>query len=291
MESVFFGFLAGVAFGGLNIAVMHGLRRASDVEAGSFVMMAVALAGTATAAGLLDRYGGEVEAGRLWPFLLIGAAVPGGARILVTRAVRDAGASRAGILFGVTPLVSALIAIAFFDEPFKTGLVIGTLLIVVGAIGLAWEPERPVEFKLVGLLLAVVVAVMFGIRDNVVRWTSAESETSPQVEVTVALIGATVAVGVYLVIQTRGGSPFVRARAAFIPFLPAGLLTGIGTLLLFEAFDRGRVTIVAPLAATAVLWTVVFAALFLGRSEAIGRRIVVVALLIVAGGAIIGVTR
>lgn len=291
MDSVLFGCLAGVAFGGLNIAVMQGLRSVSDVEAGSFVMMAVALAVTAAAVGLLNRDGGEAEARQLWPFLLIGAAVPGAAQILVTRAVRDAGASRAGILLGATPLVSALIAIAFFDEPLRTGLVIGTLLIVVAAIGLAWEPERPVEFKLVGLLLAAVVAVMFGIRDNVVRWASAESDASPQVEVTVALIGATAAVGLYLVLQTRRGSPFGRVRLAFLPFLPAGLLTGLSALLLFEAFDRGRVTIVAPLVATGVLWTVVFAALFLGRSEAIGRRIVVVALLIVAGGAIIGATR
>jgi hypothetical protein len=40
-----------------------------------------------------------------------------------------------------------------------------------------------------------------------------------------------------------------------------------------------------------VLWTVLFAALLLGRSELISRRLVLVALLVVAGGTLVGATR
>jgi hypothetical protein len=40
-----------------------------------------------------------------------------------------------------------------------------------------------------------------------------------------------------------------------------------------------------------VLRTVVFAALFLGCSEFVGRRLVVVALLVVAGGTLVASTR
>jgi hypothetical protein len=60
---------------------------------------------------------------------------------------------------------------------------------------------------------------------------------------------------------------------------------------LFEALDRERVTVVAPLVGTGVLWTVVFAALFVGRTELIGSRLVVVSLLVVAGGTLVGATR
>ena len=63
-------------------------------------------------------------------------------------------------------------------------------------------------------------------------------------------------------------------------------------MCLFEAFDRGRVSIVAPLNATQSLWAVVFSALVLGRAaDVIGRRLVVAGLLIVAGAAIIGIVR
>ncbi len=60
---------------------------------------------------------------------------------------------------------------------------------------------------------------------------------------------------------------------------------------LFEALDRGRVSVVAPIVGTGVLWTVVFAAIFLGRGELVGRRLFVVALLVVAGSTLVGATR
>jgi hypothetical protein len=49
--------------------------------------------------------------------------------------------------------------------------------------------------------------------------------------------------------------------------------------------------VVAPLLGTGLLWTVVFAAVFVGRTELIGRRLVVVSLLVVAGGTLVGATR
>jgi uncharacterized membrane protein len=80
-------------------------------------------------------------------------------------------------------------------------------------------------------------------------------------------------------------------RAALAPFAGSGLVTAVAQTTLLEALDRARVTVVAPLVGTGVLWTVVFAALVLGRSELIGRRLVVIALLVVAGGTLVGATR
>ena len=55
-------------------------------------------------------------------------------------------------------------------------------------------------------------------------------------------------------------------------------------------YHRGRVSVVAPLVATESLWGVAFSALLLRRSELVGRRLVLGALLIVAGGVVIGVS-
>ena len=57
------------------------------------------------------------------------------------------------------------------------------------------------------------------------------------------------------------------------------------------AFDRGRVGIVAPLNATQSLWAVAFAAVLVGRDEAIGRHTVLAGALVVAGGVLIGLLR
>ena len=50
-------------------------------------------------------------------------------------------------------------------------------------------------------------------------------------------------------------------------------------------------TVVSPLVATESLWGVALSALLIGRSELVGRRLVLGALLIAAGGALIGAAR
>jgi uncharacterized membrane protein len=68
-------------------------------------------------------------------------------------------------------------------------------------------------------------------------------------------------------------------------------VTALAQMMLFAALNRGRVTVVAPLVGTGVVWTVVFAAIFLGRSEIVSPRLVLVALLVVVGSALVGATQ
>ena len=60
---------------------------------------------------------------------------------------------------------------------------------------------------------------------------------------------------------------------------------------LFEAYYRGRVTVVAPLVAVESLAGVALSVLFLRESEVVGKRLALGAALIVAGGALIGAFR
>src|SRR5262245_50501533 len=153
-------------FGALNITVRRALDRDPDVDAGSAVIATVAFALVAVTAA---ASGSDFGVGDLWPFLLIGVMVPGLSQLVVIHAVRGAGASRAGILFGMAPLFSALIAIVAFDEPLRWPIVAGTLLVVAGGVALAWERQRPVDYRAYGAVLAVSVAVAFGVRDNLAR--------------------------------------------------------------------------------------------------------------------------
>ncbi len=83
----------------------------------------------------------------------------------------------------------------------------------------------------------------------------------------------------------------MQARAALRAFAPAGICLGIAYLCLIVALDRGPVTVVAPLNATQSLWGVIFAATLLGKREAVGPRLLVAAVLVVAGGVLIGISR
>jgi drug/metabolite transporter (DMT)-like permease len=274
-----------MALGALNVTMRRALARVADVDAGSAVIVTVALvlvAGTAVASGA------ELDAGELWPFLLLGAFVPGLSQLLVVHAVQAAGASRAGILFGMAPLFSALIAIVAFGEPFRWPLAAGTLLVVAGGVALAWERTHPLDYKAYGAVLAVTVAVAFGLRDNVARTVGEDIAADPLAQTTAIMLGASI---VLLANLLRRPSALPRLRAAFAPFALSGVVTALAYATLLEALDRGRVTVVAPLVGSGVLWTVVFSWVFLGRSELVGRRLIVVALLVVAGSTLVGVTR
>jgi uncharacterized membrane protein len=73
--------------------------------------------------------------------------------------------------------------------------------------------------------------------------------------------------------------------------VPAGILFGASYISLFEAYYRGRVTVVAPLVAVEALFGVALSALLLRDSELVGKRLLVGAGLIVVGGALIGAFR
>ena len=214
--------------------------------------------------------------------------VPGLSQVLVVHAVQAAGASRAGILFGMAPLFSALIAIVAFGEPLRWPLAVGTLLVVSGGVALAWEGERPADYRAFGAVLAVSVAVMFGLRDNVSRAVIEDVSTDALAQATGVMLGATIVLVPNLL---RQASALARFRIAFPAFVASALVTALAQATLFAALDRARVTVTAPLMGTGVLWTVILAAIFLGRSELVGRRLYVVALLVVAGGALVAATR
>ena len=108
----------------------------------------------------------------LWPFAAIGLVVPGVSQILIILAVRYAGPSRAAILVGTAPLGSVLLALALLDEPLRPALLAGTALIVAGGVALAFDPGRPVGFRMLGVVLALVCAALFAGRDNAVRWVA-----------------------------------------------------------------------------------------------------------------------
>lgn len=285
MTGVLLACAAGLFFGALNIAMRQALAHVADVDAGSAVIAAVGLV-VITLATLAS--GSELDAGELWPFLLIGVFVPGLSQLLVVHAVQAAGASRAGILFGMAPLFSALIAVAVFDEPLRATLVVGTLLVVGGGVLLAWERERPLDYRAYGAVLAVTVAAAFGVRDNVTRAVGDDVAANALAQSTAILVGASLVLAANL---ARQRNALRRFRRAALPFAAAGLLAALAQVTLFAALERARVTVVAPLTGTGVLWTVVFAAIFLGRSELVGRRLVVVALLVVAGGTVVAATR
>ena len=288
---VLYGCLAGVLLGAVNVAARLAMRWFPDAEVGGFVMAVIALPILVAVTAASGVTADEVDAGELWPYFVAGMFVPGASQILWVKALRDAGVSRAAIAMGVAPLFSVLIAVTFLDEPFEAPLIVGTVLIVAGGVTIAWERDRPADFKRIGIVLALVAAVMQAGRDNTVRGLSENRDVDPLLAATTMVAGAVLLLLAYVVTRRRSFLRPTVLRRAFLPWLPCGIFMASIYFTFLHGLQAGPVTVFAPLAGTNVLWSVLLAFLVFGRSEGVGRHIVLAAVLVVGGGALIGVFR
>jgi drug/metabolite transporter (DMT)-like permease len=283
MTAVVLAAFAAFFFGAMTVLVRIALRNGADPSVGTFFTILPATVVTAVAATVHGNWDFESA----WPFLLAGLLAPGIAQVLFTIAVRDAGASRTSVTVGTAPLFSVATALVFLDEPLVAGLVFGAALIVGGGIVLALDPDRPAHFKRIGLAFALVGTIAFATRDTVVRWLATDvTDVDPAVAGLLTMVTGT-ALALAVVFAKRAP---ISGRAG-IAFVPAGLCYGLSYVCLFEAFFRGRVSVVSPLVATESLWGVTLSWLVLRQTEQVGRRLVLGAVLIVSGGVLIGINR
>jgi drug/metabolite transporter (DMT)-like permease len=271
-------------FGAMSVGLRIGMNRYPDVELATVatVIGALAVALVATAAETPSR---GVHVAPAWPFLLAGLMQPGVGQLFVTLAIREAGASRASVVLGSAPLASVTIALVLLGEPAKWPLIVGAVLIVGGGVELARERGRPAHVRRRGYAFAFLATILFSARDNLTRWLAGTTDVPPGTAAAAALAG-----GMLLMLVVLG--PRVRARVAWrpmLPFLGVGVLFGLSYVSLFEAYYRGRVTVVSPIVATESLWGVALSLLLIRHTELVGRRVLIGTALIVVGGALIGI--
>jgi drug/metabolite transporter (DMT)-like permease len=275
VTAVLLALASAALFGGMTVAVRLGLRGGGEAGGAALATVIPALGVALVAASFRH------DLHHIWPFLLAGLLAPGGSQVLFTLAVREIGASRTSVMVGAAPLVAVAIALIFLGEPVRVPLLVGALAVVAGGVLLAAERDRPGHLRARGLLYAAGAATLFATRDNVVR--ALHGHATPETAAAATLVAGTILAAAW----TRR-APTARELKRLAP---AGLLFGLSYVCLFEAYWRGRVTVVSPLVATESLWGVALSALLIRHTEGMGRRLAFGALMIVAGGALIGATR
>jgi len=268
------------------VTLTFALRRSQDAELGAFATVLAAL--VPVGVGALIRFDWSWH---VWPYLLAGLLAPGASQVLYVVAVREAGASRTALVVGAAPLVSVTIALAAFGEPAKAPLVFGAVLIVLGGIALVRERVRPETFRGVGLVLGFGSAAFFATRDNVVRHLATQEHVSPELAAAATIVAGGTLTAAYLIARRGPAGPVRGLGPVFAAFAPSGLVWGLSYVFLFEAFERGRVSVVSPLVAVESLVGIVLSAVILRRTELVSRDLWIGAALIVGGGALIGAFR
>ncbi len=289
MDAVLLGLLAGALFGAMTVAVRAGLVRGGDSAFGGVVIASSAFVVSARLA-LPSVVSEGLDLAALLAVRGRRVLRPGLSQLLFILAVRYAGPSRAAILIGTAPLGSVLLAMALLDEPLRPGAArrhgpdrrrrrgprprpgpAGRLPDDRRRAGAPARPlRRPRQRRALDRAGRRRPAAP-GDRRDVAGGDAGDGAVRPG--------------------HPPGRLP-ARSRATTArAFVPAGVLLAFAYGALVTGFDRGDVSIVAPLNATQSLWGVAFAALVYGQREAIGRRTVLASVLIVLGGALIGAFR
>lgn len=284
MSALLLATFAACLFGGLAVALRVVLERGVDPETIAALTAAI---GCVLAVVLSAAEWDATSWAQVWPFLLGGALAPGLSQIFFVRAIEQVGAARTAVLFGISPLVAAVPAVTLLDEPLGLLLALGVAAIVAGCFLLGWERRAVRTVTALGVVYSVCAAVTIAARDNYARYSATETHVPGLVAAAAVLLAGTLVLTVAALVRRRGAG----VREARGPLLLAGALQGGAYCTLLEALTRGRVTVVVPLYTTEALWAVLLAAIFLRRRELVGPRVVVAAVLMVAGGALIGAGR
>lgn len=205
-----------------------------------------------------------------------------GVRLLAYTGVEKIGASRSSALQSVSPLISAAIAVAILGEPTTPLIVLGTCLVVAGIVLISWKPERQLaNFRRWHLLLPIGAAFLTGINHPIRRYVLTLADEPLFFS---ALMGS-VSLGGFLIYfaASRRSQRLVWNRKAIGPFLATGVCETMSILMIITAISMGRVVIVAPIAASYPVWSLIESAIFLRDVEPINWKIIMGIVSVVAG--------
>jgi len=162
-------------FGALAVTIRLALNRGIDAEAAALITTVIACVICAFLSAVTGDFS-RVAWGDTWPFFVTGLFAPGISQILFTRAIGVIGPSRTAVAVGISPVLSAAIAVTVLGEPLHVALLFGTLLVVAGGTLLVRERGGPAAMLSLGVAFGVGSALLLGVRDNLVRWAARGSD-------------------------------------------------------------------------------------------------------------------
>jgi len=227
---------------------------------------------------------------RLWSgatvyFILSGCLQPLFARILYYEGINRLGASRAGPLRGVEPLVSTILAVAFLRERPTLSVYGGTILIVVSVWLISARESGERNWRLFDVIFPFGAAFVAAVSQNL-RKGGLLILPDPFVGAAISTSTSLIIFSAFLLATRRAG--LLNVRRESLPFFgSAALISATAQVLNFTALTGGEVSVMVPLVNTTPLFTVLFSSLFLRSVETVTFRVTLGALLMVTGVIII----
>lgn len=214
-------------------------------------------------------------------YLISGCMQPLFARALFYEGITRIGVARAGPLRGIEPLFATAIAILFFHE--RPGWLVfgGTILIVASLWLISGRRESDKPWRLIYGLLPIGAALISAVSQSL-RKQALAIIPDPFVAVAVVTTVSLVLLLIF-VLTTNRVEQLKMKREGLMFFLCAAFIASAAQVANFIALARGDLSVIIPLLNTTPLFTVLFTAVFLRAVETINLRIVLGAVLMVAG--------
>jgi drug/metabolite transporter, DME family len=205
-----------------------------------------------------------------------------GVRLLAYTGVLKIGASRSSALQSISPLVSTTIAVAVLNESVTMLILGGTLLVVAGIVLVSWKAEQELpSFRWWHLLLPVGAAILTGVNHPMRRYALNLSNEPLFFSAFMGFVSLIAFAG-YMIVSAQEPR-LVWDRRALLPFLCTGIFETFSIFLIITALSIGPVVVIAPIASTYPVWSLIGAKLFLKDVEHIGLKTAVGILSVVAG--------
>ena len=221
----------------------------------------------------------------MYYFLVSGCLQPLVARALFYVGLTRMGVSRAGPLRGAEPLFAAAIAVIFLHERPTMLVYVGTILIVASVWVISWTKSGQAHWRPIDLAFPLGAALVSAVSQNL-RKRGLLILPDPFVA-TVITTSMSLALFLIYLFSARKTNLLRMDRESAPFFIGAAFIATLAQVLNFVALGRGEVSVIIPLLNTSPLFTVFFSSIFLQGVEKVSLRIVLGAILMVAGMATI----
>ncbi|HEY7554860.1 MAG TPA: EamA family transporter [Candidatus Binatia bacterium] len=276
---IYFSFQAALCFSIAHILIRRGLVE-SNALTGSFISLAM----SAVVSWALVPF--FVSPSQVWipavlVFVTAGIFAPGIGRTLSYVGIEKIGVARSVPIANSSPIVASIFAVIFLGESWAPRNIAGTLSVIAGVVILSMVKPAQGPWRKLDVIYPLIGAVAFGASTTLRKLGLGYSNVPIMAA---AVTSGTAAIFSFILLQIKGGKEaFKLTRRSAAWLFAAGIFNTAAMLSVFYALSHGKVVIVEPLVSSNPVLSLLLTSIFLRDVEALSLRVIIGALLTVAG--------
>lgn len=275
----YFSFQAALCFSIAHVLIRRGLLH-SNALTGSFISLST----SAIVLWLLVPFFVPLQAFWNWHllyFIAAGFFAPGIGRTLSYLGIERIGVARSVPIVNSSPIFASIFAVTFLGEIWVLQNIIGTVLVISGVVVLSTIKPAQGDWRKIDVIFPILGALAFGVSTTLRK----AGLTMLNVPLLAAATTATTAVLVsFALVQYQGGLRALKIdQSSFAWLLTASVFNTAAMLSVFYALSFGRVVVVEPLVNCNPLLSILLTAIFLREVEKLSLKVLLGAVLTVAG--------